>query len=49
MRGPVIIIAIDRLLPVAARSDVVDGAGEFDAKRAGYEGIVEGVEAKSKT
>jgi hypothetical protein len=30
-------------VPVAARSDVVDGAGEFDAKRAGHEGIFDGV------
>jgi hypothetical protein len=33
LRGPVFIIAIDRLAPVAARSDVVGGAGEFDTKR----------------
>ena len=33
LRGPVFIIAVDRLAPVAARSDVVDGAGGFDAKR----------------
>jgi hypothetical protein len=49
MRGPVFIIAIDRLLPVAARNDVVDGAGKYDAKRTGHGGIAEGVEEKSKT
>jgi hypothetical protein len=32
LRDPVLIIPIDRLAPVAGRRDMVDGAGEFDAK-----------------
>lgn len=33
--GPVAIVGADSLAPVAARRQVVDGEGEFDAQRAG--------------
>ena len=32
----IIVVAIDRLPPVAARGDVVDGSRELDAQRAGH-------------
>ena len=31
----ILVVAVNRLTPVAARCDVVDGVGEFDAQRAG--------------
>ena len=39
VRGPVCIVAVDRLTPVATRGDVVDGAGKLDAQGAGHAGI----------
>ena len=42
VRGPVLAVAVDRLTPVATRSDVVDGAGKLDAQGAGHAGIVVG-------
>ena len=40
VRGPVLVVAVDRLTAVATRGDVVDGAGELDAQGAGHAGIV---------
>ena len=33
---PITVIVVDRLLPVAARGDVVDGAGKFDSQGSGH-------------
>ena len=32
MRGPVLVVAVDRLTLVATQGDVVDGAGKLDAE-----------------
>jgi len=32
----VLIVAIDRLAPITARSDVIEPASEFDAERSGH-------------
>ena len=47
-RMPVLIIDKDRLAPVAAGGDVVDGAWEFNAQRAGHAGKLRPVQAKGK-
>ena len=49
VRGPVCIVAVDRLTPVATRGDVVDGTGKLDAQGAGHAAIVAGWEAIGKT
>ena len=36
LRQPVSVVAVDRLGPVAARVDVVNRAGEFEAQLAGH-------------
>jgi len=38
----------DVLVPVTARGDVIDGAGEFDAQRSGHAGTLRSEEAKGK-
>ena len=38
----ILVIAVNRLTPVAARGDVVDGVGEFDAQGAGRGVILRG-------
>ena len=43
LRGPLSFVAIDRLAPVAARSGVVDGTGELDARRTGHGESLEGL------
>ena len=47
--GPVLIIATDRLAPVAARGDVADGAGSLDAMRAEHGGSEDAQGGKDKT
>jgi len=47
-RVAVLIIDKDRLAPVAARGDVIDGAGEFDAQWTGHAGTLRRREAKGK-
>jgi hypothetical protein len=47
-RMPVLIIDEDRLAPVTARGDVVDGAWEFNAQRPGHAGKLRRGEAKDK-
>ena len=32
----VLVVAVDRLTPIAARCDMVDSVGEFDAQGAGH-------------
>ena len=49
VRGPVLVVAVDRLTPVATRGDVVDGAGKLDAQGAGHAGIVAEWGARGKT
>ena len=48
-RMPVLIIDEDRLAPVTARGDVVDGAWEFNAQRSGHAGKLRLVGAKGLT
>lgn len=38
LRRPIDVVAANRFAPVAAESHMVDRAGEFDAKVAGYGG-----------
>ena len=38
----ILVVAVNRLTPVAARCDVVDGVGEFDAQGAGHGVILRG-------
>ena len=38
----ILVVAVNRLTPVAARCDVVGGVGEFDAQGAGREVILRG-------
>ena len=40
VRGPVLVVTVDRLTPVTTRGGVVDGTGELDPKWAGHAGIV---------
>ena len=45
----ILVVAVNRLTPVAARCDVVDGVGEFDAQRAGRGVILRERLATAKT
>ena len=47
-RMPVLVIDEDRLAPVPARGDVVDGAWEFNAQRSGHARTLRQEEAKDK-
>jgi len=49
LRPPIRIVAIDRLAPVTARGDVMDGAGKLDAQRAAHGAKLAVVDGKSKT
>ena len=40
VRGPVLLVAVDRLTAGATRGDVVDGTGKLDSEGAGHAGIV---------
>jgi hypothetical protein len=49
MQAPVFVVTVDGLASIAARCDVIDGAGEFQAEGAGHEETVPGLGAKGKT
>jgi hypothetical protein len=48
LRGPVVVVGVDGLAPVATRRHVVDGAGKLDAKRAGRAGLKRGGEQEAR-
>ena len=45
----ILVVAVNRLTPVAARGDVVDGVGEFAAQGAGRGVVLRGRLATGKT
>ena len=49
LRQPVSVVTIDRLPSVTSGNDVVDRAGEFDAKGSGHGASLRGEEEKWKT